>query len=62
MATYTRKSILIVHIWTILKVLFLTGYAHNAAVGNGLLEVRMQIVAKPFTVDKFADQVTSMLI
>jgi CheY-like chemotaxis protein len=45
-----------------LNILFLTGYAHNAAVGNGLLEPGMELITKPFTIDKFAARVTSMLI
>lgn len=31
-----------------LKVLFITGYAESAAVGNGLLEDGMEVVTKPF--------------
>ena len=31
-----------------LKVLFITGYAENAAVGNGLLEPGMEVITKPF--------------
>jgi len=40
-----------------LKILFVTGYAHNAAVGNGLLEPGMEIITKPFTIDKLASRV-----
>jgi len=31
-----------------LKVLFITGYAENAAVGNGLLAPGMDVLTKPF--------------
>jgi CheY-like chemotaxis protein len=34
-----------------LKVLFITGYAENAAVGNGHLEVGMHVLTKPFTLE-----------
>jgi PAS domain S-box-containing protein len=34
-----------------LKVLFITGYAENAAIGNGHLEQGMSILTKPFTID-----------
>ena len=44
-----------------LKVLFITGYAHNAAVGNHLLEAGMQMVAKPFALDTLAAKVRAMM-
>jgi two-component SAPR family response regulator len=44
-----------------LKVLFITGYAENAAVGNGMLAPGMQLMTKPFTMDAFADKVRSMV-
>ena len=34
-----------------LKVLFITGYAENAAVGNGHLEPGMAVLTKPFVVE-----------
>lgn len=34
-----------------LRVLFITGYAENAAVGNGYLEPGMHILTKPFVMD-----------
>jgi CheY-like chemotaxis protein len=34
-----------------LKVLFITGYAENAAVGNGQLEPGMAVLTKPFVVE-----------
>ena len=44
-----------------LKVLFITGYAHNAAIGNGLLEPGMEMIAKPFALDALAAKIRSML-
>jgi hypothetical protein len=34
-----------------LKVLFITGYAENAAIANGFLAPGMEMVTKPFAVD-----------
>jgi PAS domain S-box-containing protein len=44
-----------------LKVLFITGYAENAVVGNGHLEPGMQIVTKPFAIDALANKVREMI-
>jgi len=44
-----------------LKVLFITGYAENAAVGNGLLAPGMQVMTKPFAMDVLASKIRSML-
>ncbi len=44
-----------------LKVLFMTGYAHNAATGSGLLEPGMEIITKPFAVDKLASRVQAIV-
>jgi signal transduction histidine kinase/PAS domain-containing protein len=44
-----------------LKVLFITGYAHNAAVGNGVLEPGMEMLTKPFAMDALADKIRSMI-
>jgi signal transduction histidine kinase len=44
-----------------LKVLFITGYAENAAVGNGHLEAGMELLTKPFTMEALAAKVTDML-
>ena len=43
-----------------LKVLFITGYAENAAIGNGLLAPGMQVITKPFAMDVLATKVRSM--
>ena len=37
-----------------LKILFITGYAENAAMANGFLEPGMEMVTKPFAVDALA--------
>jgi signal transduction histidine kinase/ActR/RegA family two-component response regulator len=44
-----------------LKVLFITGYAENAVVGNGHLDPGMEIMTKPFTLDALALRVQQML-
>jgi PAS domain S-box-containing protein len=44
-----------------LKVLFITGYAENAVVGNGHLDPGMQIVTKPFAVELLGEKVREML-
>jgi PAS domain S-box-containing protein len=45
-----------------LRVLFMTGYAHNAAVGNGAaLEPGMEIMSKPFTLAALAEKVREMI-
>ncbi len=44
-----------------LKVLFVTGYAENAAVGNGHLEPGMQVLTKPFSVDGLADRIRTLV-
>ncbi len=44
-----------------LKVLFITGYAENAAVGNGHLEPGMELLTKPFTLDALASKVGDMM-
>ena len=41
--------------------LFITGYAENAAVGNGLLEPGMAILTKPFAMATMASKVREML-
>lgn len=44
-----------------LKVLFVTGYANTAAVGNGLLPEGMDVMTKPFEVDALMAKVVRML-
>lgn len=44
-----------------LKVLFITGYAENAVVGNGHLERGMALVTKPFQMEVLALKIREML-
>ncbi len=44
-----------------LKILFITGYAENAVVGNGHLEPGMAVLAKPFAMSSFANKVREIL-
>ncbi|WP_288406817.1 ATP-binding protein, partial [uncultured Pseudomonas sp.] len=44
-----------------LKTLFITGYAENAAIGNGHLDPGMEILTKPFAVDTLAARVREMM-
>ncbi len=45
-----------------LKVLFITGYAEGAMVGNSLLDRGMQVMTKPFKVEAFAARVQGMVL
>jgi PAS domain S-box-containing protein len=40
-----------------LKVLFMTGYAENAAVGSGFLKEGMELISKPFPIESLATRV-----
>jgi PAS domain S-box-containing protein len=44
-----------------LKVLFVTGYAENAVVRNGILDAGMQIITKPFSIDLLGAKIRRML-
>ncbi len=44
-----------------LRVLFITGYAENAAVGNGLLAPGMEVLTKPFVMAELALKVHEMI-
>ena len=44
-----------------LKVLFVTGYAENAAVGNGLLDAGMEVITKPFEMTALGNKVREMV-
>ncbi len=44
-----------------LKVMFITGYAENAALSHGHLEPGMHVLTKPFPVELFAARVTGLL-
>ena len=44
-----------------LKILFMTGYAENAAVSGGFLEPGMELLTKPFAVDALAQRLSEIL-
>ncbi len=44
-----------------LKVLFITGYAENAALGNGVLNPSMQVLTKPFALDVLTSKIRMMM-
>jgi PAS domain S-box-containing protein len=44
-----------------LKILFITGYAENAAVGHGHLAPGMQVMAKPFVIAALANKVRQLM-
>ena len=44
-----------------LKVLFMTGYAENAAVANGFLDPGMAMITKPFAIDALATRIRDII-
>ena len=44
-----------------LKILFITGYAENAVIGNGHLDPGMEVITKPFTMTALGNKVQAML-
>ncbi len=44
-----------------LKVLFITGYAENAVLGNGYLRPGMQVLTKPFVLETLAIRIKSLI-
>jgi len=44
-----------------LKVLFITGYAENAAITNGGLEFGMHVMSKPFPMEKLAARIRAII-
>ena len=44
-----------------LKVLFITGYAENAVLSHGHLEVGMHVLTKPFAMNHLASRITELL-
>lgn len=44
-----------------LRILFMTGYAENAAINGGFLEPGMELLTKPFTIDALAQRLSAML-
>ncbi|WP_289923559.1 ATP-binding protein [Pseudomonas sp. WAC2] len=45
-----------------LKILFITGYAENAAVGNGNLEAGMHVMTKPFPMELLASRIKEIIL
>jgi CheY-like chemotaxis protein len=43
-----------------LPILFVTGYAENAAIGNGFVGSRMQVLTKPFSITEFTRRIREM--
>jgi CheY-like chemotaxis protein len=44
-----------------LKVLFITGYAENAAVGNGRLDPGMEVITKPFSMSGLGSRIRDLI-
>jgi PAS domain S-box-containing protein len=44
-----------------LKTLFITGYAENAVVGNGLLDAGMHVMTKPFAMEALAARIRELI-
>ncbi|HEX3575193.1 MAG TPA: PAS domain S-box protein [Rhodopila sp.] len=44
-----------------LRVLFITGYAENAVLGNGLLEPGMHVLTKPFAMETLAHRIAAII-
>ena len=44
-----------------LRVLFITGYAENAAFGNGYLEPNMHVLTKPFSMEVLGSRIKSII-
>jgi CheY-like chemotaxis protein len=44
-----------------LKVLFVTGYAENAAIGHGHLDAGMYVLTKPFTLEALAHRIKAII-
>jgi signal transduction histidine kinase/CheY-like chemotaxis protein len=44
-----------------LKILFMTGYAENATIANGVLEPGMQMITKPFAIETLATRIRGMI-
>jgi CheY-like chemotaxis protein len=44
-----------------LKILFITGYAENAVVGNGHLDPGMHVMTKPFAIDALAGRIRDLI-
>ena len=45
-----------------LKVLFITGFAENAVVGNGHLAPGMHVMTKPFAMEALASRIKALIV
>jgi PAS domain S-box-containing protein len=45
-----------------LKVLFITGYAENAAIGHGHLDPGMHVLTKPFAMDELSNRIRDLIV
>jgi CheY-like chemotaxis protein len=45
-----------------MPILFITGYAENAAIRAGFLSSNMAMVTKPFSLDELAAKVSQMIV
>jgi PAS domain S-box-containing protein len=45
-----------------LKILFITGYAENAVVGNGHLDPGMHVMTKPFAMEELANRIKDLIL
>ena len=45
-----------------LRILFITGYAENAVVGNGHLDPGMHVMTKPFAMDALATRIRDLIV
>jgi PAS domain S-box-containing protein len=45
-----------------LKILFITGYAENAVVGNGFLDPGMHVMTKPFAMEALAGRIKELIV
>jgi DNA-binding response OmpR family regulator len=44
-----------------LKILFMTGYAENAAITKGILNTGMQMITKPFAMDALTKRIRDLM-
>ncbi len=44
-----------------LKILFMTGYAENAAINGGFLDAGMELITKPFAIDALSQKVRTII-
>lgn len=47
--------------WPGLPIIFTTGYTRNAIVHNGILDVGVELISKPFTIEQLATKVRTVL-